>query len=143
MGLVHKLKLSDKKIAIGLEQRNWKHFILDNTIAEKVILENQNAPPESKEKLATEKKLLEESVQTDGEVCDNNFVEVGKIKEETIENLAVEPSVESLNEQNPIEVSNEIKNKSLNHLKTQTCQSDPQIETCLPFFDILLHCSHI
>jgi hypothetical protein len=97
MGLVHKLKLSDKKIAIGLEQRNWKHFILDNTIAEKVILENQNAPPESKEKLATEKKLLEESVQTDGEVCDNNFVEVGKIKEEHL--------IESLDEQNPIKVS--------------------------------------
>mgnify|MGYP001235955875 CR=1 FL=1 len=42
MGLVDKLKLSDKEIAIGLEQRSRKHFILDNTTAEKVILENQN-----------------------------------------------------------------------------------------------------
>ena len=165
MGSVHKLELSEKGIAcFGLEQRNGKNFILDNTIAEKLILENQNAPPESKEEFATEKVLLEDSVQMDGKVSDNNFVEVGKIKEEpsiesldeqnpikvskvefglfeesmqidkevvfddnfvevgkikedTIENLVVEPSVESLNEQNPIEVSHEIKNKNLDHLK--------------------------
>ena len=96
MGSVHKLESSKKEIAFGLEQRNGNYFKLDNKIAEKLILENQNLPPTSKKKIATEKEYLEESVQMDREVCDTNFVEVGKIKEE--------PSIESL-DKHPIKVS--------------------------------------
>ena len=68
---------------------------------------------ESKEKSVVEKELLKESSVIDEDVCDDNFVEVGKIKKEPSENIVIESSTENLDEQIPIEVSKEVLKESV------------------------------
>ena len=104
------VKCSSCDFVTNCKHLKFKHCeLLDKEInhgdLNPVKVKLQEIGEESKEKSVVEKELLKESPVIDEDVCDDNFVEVGKIKKEPSENIVVESTTENLDEQNPIEVS--------------------------------------